>query len=102
MVNLEPYVVEGRWHRVFVESDAIDITITSSDIECELDGQWLKLPLGFHVMGYFVDFNSVPSVSTANRVNDIRFIADGNQEVFLPTPANFDYGYVYILGYIKE
>jgi len=101
MFKIFPYdLYEGRWYKFFLESKDDEIKLTTSDIpSVELSGQYLKFPVGFHVVSVMTDFNSVPAETVQNRIIDIRFETDGRQSVFLPNAKNFDYGSLYVLGY---
>lgn len=98
--NTYPYMRNGRYHSIFLESDGIDRKITTSDIEgIELEGNYLVMPEGFHIMDIVIDFNTTTSDVITSRAIDIRFEKDGRQSLFLPNASNFDYGYIYILGH---
>lgn len=95
-----PYA-KGRWYRLFVESDGTAYTITESDLEVEISGQYVKMPENFHVLDTVYDIDAVTGGTAADMNKVIRIYNDGRQAISLPASALFDYTYVYVFGYIK-
>ncbi|MBQ0139411.1 MAG: hypothetical protein KBT36_08950 [Kurthia sp.] len=100
MKGYNPYN-KGRWYRIFIESDGNDITITESDLNCEISAGYMKMPKGFHIIDEMMDIHSIEGGTAANIGFINRIYADGIQATDLPPVKNFDYAYVYVFGYIE-
>lgn len=100
--NTNPYHIEGRWYRFFVESDGTAYTLTSSDIpDVELDGNFITLPVNCHVLDIKHDVHTV--IGHAQTVtNRIRFNADATQSIPLPNPNVLDYAYIFAFCHFVE
>jgi len=95
-----PYdISNGRWYRVFLESDGNSIFVTETDIEVDLSCTGIKLPKDFHVLTTMHDINSVEHSSTITMMQDLYGYPDGSQGVYKPIANAFDWAYVYIFGY---
>lgn len=62
-----PWQERGRWYHMFIESDGIDYTITTSDIPDVAvdDNTYVKLPEGYHIAEYIYDINSIEHSATS-------------------------------------
>lgn len=91
---------KGRWYRFFIESDGTDATLTTSDIiETIIAGNYLKLPVGYHIIDRIYDFNFTGATSITDV---IKSYSSGEESVPLPTASGYDYGYVYVFAHKKE
>lgn len=99
MRNYDPYKTNGRWYRVFLESNGTAIQITESDIDVTLNGNYLNMPKDFHVVDRKYDINSIEHSGTVTIVPDVAGFADGTQGVITPVAKAFDWAYVYVFGY---
>lgn len=92
----KPYSV-GRWHRFFIESDGVTITLTNSDIsDAVIENNAILLPVGYRVMDVVTDINSIEnSVGDTSQGNKI-ITSDGRQGYTLPDASTFDYSFIYL------
>lgn len=93
--NANPYNIDGRWYKFFVESDGVNYKLTTSDIpEAVLDGNFITLPVNCHVLNINHDVHTVAghAQTVANR---IRFNADASQSIPLPNANVLDYANIY-------
>ena len=90
---------QGRWYRLFIESDGSDITLTESDLEdAAVSGTRIKLGEDFHALDVVADVHS--TAGTAGAVaGGIYIYADGQQAVNTPAKDQFDYATIYVFGY---
>lgn len=99
--NTEPYDIQGRWYKVFLESTGSAHKITSTDIDgAYVSGNYLFLPEGWHLVDFKIDMNNV-ATAAANLSLNIRLNTGGVTGVTIPTPAQYDYMDVYIFAYKK-
>lgn len=97
--NTNPYIIDGRWYKIFIESDSDAITVTTSDIDVTVENSYLKFPANFHVVERQYDINSVEHANDVSIAIDLRGFADGTQGIYLPVAAAFDYAYIYVFGH---
>lgn len=104
MVDLKPYVIpEGRYYKIFIESDGSDINITTSDIEdAEIETSYIQFPSDFRVLDALFDIHSTEADASTTRLRDIKLYTDGTQGINIPPAGNFDYCTIYVLGYLEE
>lgn len=95
-LNLSPYTIPGRWYRVFIESDGVDIKVTSADVHGTIynsNDNTVVIP-GKRAMDCKIDchFTSPDSLM-------VTYGYDGtNTMVYLNDAGNFDYAYIYIFA----
>lgn len=99
--NANPYIINGRWYKIFIESDGSTIKVTNSDIDVEIAGSYLKFPANFHIVERQYDINSVPHATDLSIAIDLRGFADGTQGIYLPNVTAFDYANLYIFGHYE-
>lgn len=95
----DPYLINGRWYKIFIESTGSTVKVTSSDIEVTVDGGYLKFPEGFHIVDRKYDINSIPHSGNVQIAIDLRGFADGTQGIYLPLANAFDYADIYVFGH---
>lgn len=102
MINTgyDPYS-NGRWYRVFIESNGTAYNITETDLDVTVAGTILKMPENFHVMDVKYDMNTISTGSAQSQTLQIYSASDGHQGINLPKVASFDYGYIYIFGHFN-
>lgn len=91
---------KGRWYRFFIESDGSATTLVESDLEGATEtSNYLKFPLGFHIVDQKWDINAIAGGTNSNIVMSRRHYTDGCQGLPTPAPANYDWAYIYVFGY---
>lgn len=97
-----PYDLQGRWYKLFIESDGSTLKLTTSDIEdVDISGTGIKFPIGFHVVDSVYDIHSVPHTGLATMAPDLYGYADGSQGIYKPLAHAFDYANIYVYGYFE-
>lgn len=98
VVSYNPYS-KGRWYRFFVESNGSVRTITDSDIkDAVLEGNLIKLPLGYRILNVVSDVNCIPSATDSFISNEVSLTTEGKQAITLPDASVFDYAYIYVFA----
>lgn len=97
--DIDPYIITGRWYKIFIESTGSAIKITNSDIHVEASGNSLKFPEGFQIVDTLYDIHSIPHSGIAQITVDLRGFADGTQGIFMPEASAFDYADIYVFGH---
>lgn len=97
--NANPYIINGRWYQIFIESDNTNVKITQSDIPVTIENGYLKFPSGFHVIERQYDINSIEHSGDVSIAIDLRGFTDGTQGIYLPLAKAFDYAHIYVFGH---
>lgn len=98
---LHPWMMRGRWYRCFIESDHANLLLTDSDIVSSLRGQYLIMPENFHIVDFKFDLH-LDADKAFDFIKTMHGYADNRQAIKLPQPDQFDYGYVYVYGYVSN
>lgn len=97
---------EGRWYRIFVESDGTTLTVTESDIDGVTfggDNASVLIPEGFIPMFCMEDFNYTTAVGAARNMGSIATRTSATQYyITMPRVDMFDWGYIYVFGYYNR
>ena len=102
MLNLDPYKINGRWYKIFLESSGSAHKITTSDIkDAYVSGNYVMLPAGTHIVDFKMDIHNVTS-NAGNVGLNYHLLANGQLGVTIPTPAQYDYMDLYVFAYKKE
>lgn len=99
IIKMFPYLWRGRWYRIQLESDGVDYSIASKDIDVEISGTCIVMPEGFHIVDSKSDINSVVNDEASNYYYGQRIYANSKQGVIIPDKTKFDYATIYIFGY---
>lgn len=93
-LHLSPYKIPGRWYRVFIESDGVDIKVTSADVEgCIFNESEMAIIIpGVSAMDCKIDMHFVEADSLV-----VTYGYTGEDtKVYVNAAANFDWANIYI------
>lgn len=96
---------KGRWYKFFIESDGVDFTLTTSDIEdaeIDSDNALLVLPLGYQAAEAKVFCLSDGLAVGSTGIGAVSIVAGGQQAIQLPLVTDFEDITVYVFAVLGE
>lgn len=95
---------EGRWYRIFIESDGTAPVITESDIsDCVISDGTLRFPDEFHPIEILTDIHLLTDVSTTPKATGtINISTTSHVYTNIPLKDAFDWVYLYVFGYFTH
>lgn len=99
MRNTEPYHINGKWKRFFVETTGdLKYKLTRGDIrgaEITASG-YLAIPKPYNIIDVKSRFNTYDADATIDADCARAFLKDGRQGVKMPNTKNFDYACIWL------
>lgn len=95
----------GRWYKFFIESDGVNFSLTTSDIEdaeIDSDNALLVLPLGYQAAEAKIFCLSDGLAVGSTGIGAVSIVAGGQQAIQLPLVTDFEDATIYVFAVLGE